>query len=178
MAKEQQQKTNNKLTDKAFVRLMVTSFLGIAICLASLCSATWAWFTTATESTENTLGSGTYALDIECSKVYNGLNSESTAVSVEKRSDGTAVCTVGAGTYTVTVRLDGNATVKTGFCVVKLGARSYKTTAICDGDTFTFSFVAPGDVTLEFVPTWGIPAESELVLGATLDIASGNVTIN
>ena len=36
--------TNEKLTDKAFLRLIITSAIGILICLVCLCSTTWAWF--------------------------------------------------------------------------------------------------------------------------------------
>ena len=43
--KQSSEKKNNKLTDKSFLRLFVTSLLAIAICIICLCSSTWAWFT-------------------------------------------------------------------------------------------------------------------------------------
>ena len=36
---------NEKLSDKAFARLALTSILGILVCIICLCSTTYAWFT-------------------------------------------------------------------------------------------------------------------------------------
>ena len=34
----------DRLTDKAFMRLIITSVLAICLCVVCLCSTTWAWF--------------------------------------------------------------------------------------------------------------------------------------
>ena len=44
-----------KLSDKAFARLMTTSILGILVCIICLCSTTYAWFTGSVQVDSNTL---------------------------------------------------------------------------------------------------------------------------
>jgi predicted ribosomally synthesized peptide with SipW-like signal peptide len=46
---------NEKLTDKVFMRIIAISFIGMFVCLAGLCSVTWAWFTDSTSSSANTI---------------------------------------------------------------------------------------------------------------------------
>ena len=59
---EKQNNKTDKLTDKAFSRLVITSVIGILVCIACLCSTTFAWFTGATESNTNTVISGNFDL--------------------------------------------------------------------------------------------------------------------
>ena len=40
-----EQQNTEKLSDKAFARLALTSILGILVCIICLCSTTYAWFT-------------------------------------------------------------------------------------------------------------------------------------
>ena len=46
---------NEKLSDKAFARLAITSILGILVCIVCLCSTTYAWFTGSVQVNSNTL---------------------------------------------------------------------------------------------------------------------------
>ena len=46
---------NEKLSDKAFARLALTSILGILVCIICLCSTTYAWFTGSVQVDSNTL---------------------------------------------------------------------------------------------------------------------------
>ena len=45
---------NEKLSDKAFARLALTSILGILVCIICLCSTTYAWFTGSAQVDSNT----------------------------------------------------------------------------------------------------------------------------
>ena len=45
---------NEKLSDKAFARLALTSILGILVCIICLCSTTYAWFTGSVQVDNNT----------------------------------------------------------------------------------------------------------------------------
>ena len=45
---------NEKLSDKAFARLVLTSILGILVCIICLCSTTYAWFTGSVQVDSNT----------------------------------------------------------------------------------------------------------------------------
>ena len=40
-----EKQNTEKLSDKAFARLALTSILGILVCIICLCSTTYAWFT-------------------------------------------------------------------------------------------------------------------------------------
>ena len=46
---------NEKLSDKAFARLVLTSILGILVCIICLCSTTYAWFSGSVQVDSNTL---------------------------------------------------------------------------------------------------------------------------
>lgn len=59
---DKEKKTTDKLTDKAFSRLLFTSVLGIVICLVCLCSATWAWFSDSIPSDNNNIQSASECL--------------------------------------------------------------------------------------------------------------------
>ena len=45
----------DKLTDKAFMRLLITSVLAICLCVVCLCSTTWAWFTDGDTAASNSI---------------------------------------------------------------------------------------------------------------------------
>ena len=166
----EQDKNTNKLTDKAFSRLMITSVLGILICITCLCSATWAWFSADTASSSNTLGSGSFGLIVTVTD-ENGVD-----VPVTKKSDGTSVCTLDAGTtYTVTLKMTEETTVTKGFCTVKTAKNAYQTAALFAEDTIPFSFTieaAEPNMTLTFVPTWGLPANAKVDRDGTLRVSA------
>jgi len=49
-----EQQNKEKLSDKAFARLSVTSILGILVCIICLCSTTYAWFSGSAQVDSNT----------------------------------------------------------------------------------------------------------------------------
>lgn len=161
-----QQNNANKLTDKAFSRLMMTSVLGILLCITCLCSATWAWFNADVSADQNTLQSGRFGLEVSI------LDPSSASVAVVSRSNGSSVCTLGdAGLYTVTLKMTEDTTVSKGFCAIETDGERYRTASILVGETnpFTFTFEAKkANMTLIFAPAWGIPAEFDVEAGQTL----------
>lgn len=166
----EQDKTTNKLTDKAFSRLMITSLLGILVCITCLCSATWAWFSADTASGSNTLGSGSFGLVVTVTDA-NGVG-----VPVTERADGASVCTLGdAASYTVTLEMTHDTTVTKGFCTVKAANNAYQTAAIFREDLTPFTFkIEPTEpnMTLTFTPTWGLPANVAVDRDGTLSVGA------
>ena len=166
----EQQNSTNKLTDQAFSRLMISSVLGILLCITCLCSATWAWFTADTSNNSNTLQSGRFGLDVSV------LDSSSAAVAVIPRSDGSTLCILGeAGLYTVTLSMSEDTTVSKGFCTIDVGAEHYKTASINVNGTnpFTFTFEAhEANMSLIFAPAWGLPASYDVEINQTLSPAA------
>ena len=57
-------KSDEKLTDKAFMRLAITSIAGILICIVCLCSSTYAWFSDSTPSGTNEIKSSQCTLTV------------------------------------------------------------------------------------------------------------------
>lgn len=167
---EKQNKTTDKLTDKAFSRLMLTSVLGILVCIMCLCSATWAWFSTDISSDSNTLGTGNFGLNVAITDA-NG-----TTVTISERDDGTSVCTLGeAGQYTVTLTMTEDTTVTKGFCTIKADGGSYQSASINIEGTNPFVFTldaAKDGMTVTFSPSWGLPASADVEYGGTLVIGA------
>ena len=167
---KQQNKKDEKLTDKAFSRLMITSVLGILICITCLCSATWAWFSADTSSGSNTLSSGKFDLDISLTDP-NGA-----PVPLFEQESGVFTCTLEeAVAYTVTLNITGDTTATKGFCTIKVGGDSYQTASIYTEDTTPLVFTldaAKSGITVTFSPTWGLPASEDVAHGGTLVIGA------
>lgn len=167
---EKQNKSADKITDKAFSRLMLTSVLGILVCIMCLCSATWAWFSTDISNDSNTLGTGKFGLCVAITDA-NGAS-----VTISERDDGTSVCTLGeAGQYTVTLTMTEDTTVTKGFCSIKVAGRSYQTASITVEGTNPFVFTldaAKDGMTVTLSPAWGLPANADVEYGGTLVIGA------
>lgn len=167
---KKQNNSTDKLTDKAFSRLMLTFVLGILVCIMCLCSATWAWFSADISSDSNTLGTGIFGLNVAITDA-NG-----TPVTISERDDGISVCTLGeAGQYTVTLTMTEDTTVTKGFCTMKVAEDSYQTASINIEETnpFVFTLDAAKDcMTVTFSPSWGLPASADVEYGGTLVIGA------
>lgn len=153
--------TTEKLTEKAFSRLMLTGVLGILVCIVCLCSATWAWFNTSTSAGDNKLGSGIFALDVSVAD-------ESTAeVAIFKQKDGSTLCTLsGAGRYNVTLTIAEKSTVTKGFCVLSAKGVRHSTAPIYNSGSKSLTFTLNADepnLSIIFIPAWGTPASNDLI---------------
>ena len=160
---EHQENKPDKLTDKAFSRLMLTSVLGILACIVCLCSATWAWFSGSVTSDNNTLVSGHFSLDV----TVTSTDVPGSDVTVVPEDGGKASCALAPGEYTVTLTMSTDTTVTRGFCTVKCGTDVYYTEPIVAGtatDPFTFTLkVEQANATVVFVSVWGIPSATDMI---------------
>lgn len=169
---DKQNKNTDKLTDKAFSRMMLTSVLGILVCLVCLCSATWAWFTADVSNNSNTIGTGQFDLEVEVSIGD---------VRLERSTDRTNVHTFEkAGLYTVTLKMTEDTTVTKGYCIITVNGKTYKTASINNVDgTNPFKFtldVKEDGMTVEFTSAWGIPIPEEVSVGIGETLTIGNST--
>ena len=121
---EQQNKPKEKLTDKAFSRLVLTSILGILVCIICLCSTTYAWFSGEKKSEQNTINSGKFDLTVSVTKVGDTTVIDPTNPGAD---DGVWEYDLPAGKYTVTLKATAETTVK-GHCVVTIGNGTAKHT--------------------------------------------------
>ena len=170
---EKQNKKTDKLTDKAFSRLVITSVIGILVCIACLCSTTFAWFTGATSSSKNTVVSGQFDLarpDVQ----FVGEDASSSFAIEATQNEGIWSCELtSAGTYTITLTATDDSTVK-GHCVVVIGdgdpintdaiivAEVAERDQIPQSNPFTFTITVDAPTTLTLQPRWGVVASPDI----------------
>ena len=152
-------KNKEKLTDKAFSRLVISSVLGIVLCIMCLCSTTYAWFTASTASSDNRLESGYFQIEVSVTGPGE--------VALAPDEVGGASYTLEANsTYTIAIGASDTATLEKGHCNVKINGVTYKTDGIYKSDSLPFTFtVTTGadNAEISFEAAWGIPAEPEIV---------------
>ena len=98
------EKRAERLSDRAFSRGLWASVISLLICLALLCSVTYAWFTSEVESGTNNLVSGSFSLSMKVTDSY-GNEIPLVADDGTRPSARTATLTE-SGIYTVTLTLD------------------------------------------------------------------------
>ena len=166
-----EEQNNKKITDKAFTRFVATSVFAILVCIACLCSSTFAWFTTTQDSSQNTITSGVFDHEIKIE-----IKSAGSGETVELTDGDVQSCTLDRDkSYVVTLTPTDTTTVK-GYCVITIDGVEYNTDtygAVSEGSlkvlTFTLMLPAgndPAEVT--FKPHWGIAAEKHVQNGETL----------
>ena len=159
---KKESKKTEKLTDKAFTRLFVTSILGIVICLVCLCSTTWAWFSTDVSSSENVIQSGEGKLAVT---VTNDQAEISDIEQVKMRD---------ADTYTVTMTLPKDSA--SGYCEIHLGNDIYRSPYILRSkeaqQTLVFYISLTETTELSIKTRWGIysDGEADVAEGGTLTL--------
>ena len=154
--KRVEEKTERTLTDRAFLKTVITSVISICICLFCLCGGTWAWFSATTTGATTSVQASEYNIAVVV---------EGTEVSVSGK---TSSFTATAGTeYSVTLTASG--TASTGFCLI-----AYRTTnaenAAVSGNLYTQQLPTTGETsektmqftirlanggTVTFQPQWG-----------------------
>ena len=135
-----------KVSDKAFLRIMLSSVFGILLCGICLAGLTWAWFTSSISSTANTITAADFSVGVEFKQ--NELVIEP---AIENES-----YKLNSGTYKVTITADGSAT--TGYCKVEYGEKTYYTVPLftnSESDTVEFTVYASGNSELKITPQWG-----------------------
>ena len=141
---------NEKLSDKAFARLVVTSVLGILICLICLCSTTYAWFTGSVQVDSNTLK----AAD-ECLLSVSVYKDGAEEAIIDTDNSATLDC---EGTYTVTLTLPKESA--SGYLVVTVDGQHYYSNYLQRSDnidqTLTFTLNVTTAQNVIFTARWGI----------------------
>ena len=159
MKKENQKP--DKLTDKAFTRLFITSILGIVICLVCLCSTTWAWFSTDVSSSENVIQSGEGKLAVIVTKEQVEIKNVDKGVELE------------AGDYVVKMTLPKDSA--SGYCEIYVGGDVYRSPYILRSkdteQTLTFGITLTEKTALSVKTRWGIYSDGEA------DVAAGGTLI-
>lgn len=135
-----------KVSDKAFLRIMLSSVFGILLCGICLAGLTWAWFTSSISSAANTITAADFSVGVEFKQ-----NESVIEPVIENES-----YKLNSGTFTVTVEASGSAT--TGYCKVEFGGKTYYTVPLftnSESDTVEFTVYASGNSELKITPQWG-----------------------
>ena len=155
-----------KVSDVSFSRIIVSSVLGILLCIFCLAGLTWAWFSGSSSSAANSITAAEFKVKV----TINGIDITS--------ADGKY--TLNQTENKITVTADGSAT--TGYCIVKFGENTYHTIQIfkvpAEGkpQSVTFTVNSVAGAKLEIIPQWGTCADdnNETLIKANREI--GNVS--
>ena len=151
---------NEKLTDKAFIRLAVTSFLAVLLCITCLCGASWAWFTGSISSGNNEIKTSNCELTVI-------VNDDTATELATVTLDSEATLHLSAGNYTVVMTLpEGSAS---GYSLITVNGMKYYTEALI-GDA------EAGEQTLEFNLT--LESERDVTVTAHWGIYSGTTSVS
>lgn len=174
---------NEKLTDKVFLRLIATSIVSVILCMAGLCSSTWAWFTGNVSSGSNTIGAGHCTLIVTVSKNAASDGAEASALAEGVSEDETIVIenfenvtkVLSKGTYTINLKVEED-TNTSGYCVIIVGEKKYYTDYVTSSDSGDKNFsldVQDEELSVTFEPRWGIySGEADVKAGKTLTVSA------
>ncbi len=147
-----EQQNNEKLSDKAFARLALTSILSILVCIICLCSTTYAWFTGSVQVGGNKVKAADACL-LSVSVYKDGAEEALATVNTEN-----AVTLECEGTYTVMLALPKESS--SGYLVLTVGGQEYYSDYLQRNDntdqTLTFTLNVKAAKTVTFTARWGI----------------------
>ena len=137
----------DKLTEKAFTQSIAVSVISILLCIATLCSVTWAWFS------ENVTASST-------------LKAGNCDVTVLVIREGTEIArqTDTTGTYTFEadqayqIRIVSTGSAKSSYCKLVIGDREYYTEQVstsAPNNTISFTLTFDATTEVEILTRWG-----------------------
>ena len=175
---------DEKITEKAFSRIMTASVLSILLCLVTLCSVTYAWFRVETASGNNVLTSGTFNLDgVQISRLDEQAL-EMSMYAPDAQENGTYSYTLTPGRYRVVLLLAAESSAK-GHCTIEIGSAKKQTEAIIGENTFNkdglavnspfeFYLTVTVDVIVKISPTWGVAASPDILSRGEYSTDAGN----
>lgn len=135
-----------KLTEKAFKQSITISIIGILLCMAALCSVTWAWFSTEISSSPNDIKSA------YCDVTVSVVNENSALDPIDGKYN-----FLKDKAYKIQITATGSA--ETAYCILKIDDVDYYTAQIPTQTidnyiVFTLQFEA--EVTeVEVITRWG-----------------------
>lgn len=160
-----EKQNTEKLSDKAFARLVATSVIGILVCLICLCGTTFAWFTGSISSGNNEIKTA------ECKLTVSVYKDGAEKAIIDTENAATLECE--EGTYAVTLTLPKESA--SGYLVLTVGGQEYYSDYLQGNNendgalTFTLNVEAANSVT--FTARWGIySGECHVSNGETLTI--------
>ena len=143
---------NEKVTEKIFLRAMISSVLGIILCTVCLAGMTWAWFSDSVTSHSSNITSASFSVKVIVNKGTGNTEIPLTGYMLEQSSE----------KYKVTLEATGSAS--TVYCKVNINEVIYtvQLNPNSNNDTFIFEIDCSGtSATVTFTPTWSNSGSGE-----------------
>ena len=140
---------DHKVTEREMTKMLITTVLSVLICLVSLVSLTWAWFSDGVTTNPIPITAAYYTVEVQ---TFDGTNYTSAA---------------GTGTdkeYTIPVnttkiKLTAGGTATTGFFLIEANGNKYYTEPVVPGNNKEITVSIPGGtaetITVKIIPAWG-----------------------
>ena len=166
------------ITEKAFWQGIIVSAVSLLLCILAFSAGTYAWFISDVSSSGNSLVSGSF--DIQVTVTKQGAEGEILEIPKDEGAKGwryTLPADGGEVTYTITLKLSDQATVK-GHCVVTVGDSPARHTEPIIGistsgadalppdrltDPLVFTLTVSETVVVTLEPCWGISAADSVI---------------
>lgn len=163
-----------KVTDDALSRSIISSVIGILLCMVCLVGTTWAWYSLSVESGVSETFGANFDFSVAVTKTDPPKENDAKGGTLQLSEAG--VYEFNGGTYTVKLTKSGSCTATKGFCklvATKTGEEAEATTTttyyIVD---FTkeegteqaekcVEFTVKGSGKLMLIPMWGTPVETQ-----------------
>ena len=145
---------NEKVTEKIFLRAMISSVLGIILCTVCLAGMTWAWFSDSVTSHSSNITSASFSVKVTVNKGTYNTEIPLTGYMLEQSSE----------KYKVTLEATG--TASTVYCKVNINEVIYTARLNLNSNNAPFIFEFEIDcsaksATVTFTPTWSNSGSSE-----------------
>ena len=146
---------NEKVTEKIFLRAMISSVLGIILCTVCLAGMTWAWFSDSVTNRSSTITSANFSVEVTVNKVTDNTEIPLTNGKYELGSN---------EKYKVTLKATGSAS--TVYCKVNINGVIYTARLNPNSNNAPFIFEFEIDcsaksATVTFTPTWSNSGSGE-----------------
>lgn len=166
---------HGKVSDKEFTRIMISSVLGIMLCVICLAGLTWAWFSGSVSSAANNITAASFNIKIDVK-----VKGTETIIPPTEENGIYSFSLENNKIYDVKITADGTST--TGYCKVILGENTYYTIQIFNisdesnsssllstdrPQKINFTVNATDVTLLKIIPRWGSYArvEGEKLIG-------------
>ena len=168
-----------KVSDKSFSRILLSSIFGAFICVFCLAGLTWAWFTSSVSSNANTISAAKFDVEI--------IVKDNSGTEVTPNSDGSYSLenssSLESAKYSVTVKATGDAS--TGYCKIVLNGQVYHSIQLFPAggegkpQTVSFTVNVSSACTLTITPQWGSYTGNKSVSeGSELTVSAENSVSN
>ena len=144
---------NEKVTEKIFLRAMISSVLGIILCTVCLAGMTWAWFSDSVTSHSSNITSASFSVEVTVKKGTGNTEIPLTNGKYELGSN---------EKYKVTLKATGSAS--TVYCKVNINEVIYTARLNPNSNNATFIFeidCSAKSATVTFTPTWSNSGSGE-----------------